>query len=323
MTMNTTATLVTKVLVLEDASAHLGTLKAFYEEAGLIGIRPQNGDESTVLSILESNVDLGGIMLYENFGNGMELARKIHRIRPELPIFLRRKSIPNLSGFSESDASIFRCVYTLSDLQPLRITLDHSIFQRVYPTQLVRGISELTRTALESFFHGCKIELETPYLVKDRIIYGEVFTLISIDSNWCRGYMMLQTSEADTRTLLTHLYGAEQPVSFRDINNLMGEATNMVWGSFKNRFASQAHSENSQMRIQVPIVINHGRNYISFGSDDPQLCFKYTLWDENRPEIGTVTIHQRFVFNLGWSPEEFNEDHTVEAMVSSGELELF
>ncbi len=321
--MNTQASLVSKVLVLEESGEHLIALKAFCESAGLIGIRPQNGDDASVLSILDSNVDLGGILLSEYFGTGIQLARQIHNSRPELPIFLRRENCGDLSDIPDCDRMIFRCVYTLSDLRPLQTTLEHSLFYRVYPSQLVRGISELTRSALESTFRGCRIEQEPPYLVKDRIIYGELFTLISIDSNWCRGYMMLQTSEADIKTLITHRDGHEEGVGFRDINNLLGEATNMVWGAFKNRFATRMHHENSLMRIQVPIIINHGRNYISFGSDDPQLCFKYTLWDENNPEIGSVTIHQRFVFNLAWSPEEFDDDRTVDALVSSGELELF
>ena len=38
----------------------------------------------------------------------------------------------------------------------------------------------------------------------------------------------------------------------------------------------------------------------------------------------TVKLHQRFVFNLSWSPEDFREvANDVGAMVEAGELDLF
>lgn len=67
---------------------------------------------------------------------------------------------------------------------------------------------------------------------------------------------------------------------------------------------------------------NHKHKYISFGTENPQLCFLYTLTDENSGR--KVKLYQRFIFNLNWSPENFKEvAHEVEALVDSGELELF
>jgi len=326
--MNSDKQIVSKVLVLDDASAHFDSMKAFYEECGLIGIRPQQTGVASVMSILKSNVDLGGIMLYENFGGkagqGLELAREIHESRPELPIFLRRDAVASVAGLSEKDAGMFRCAYTLADLQQLRATLDSSIFSRVYPNDLVRGITEFTRTSLESLFANCDIDIETPYLVKDRIIYGEVFTMISIESNWCRGYMMFQASEDAVLDLVRRAAGSGgETWTFRELNNVLGELTNLVWGSFKNRYVGHNDSQAGQNQTQVPIIINHRSGYISFGSEDPQLCFKYVLRERNTPDAAPVPIYQRFVFNLNWSPEAFKENPTVESLVDSGELELF
>lgn len=324
MDMNGDKLVVSKVLVLDDAVGHSDGLKAFCDDAGLLGIRPQHGDAGSVMGILRSNVDLGGIMLYENYGGpageGLALAREIHALRPELPIFLRRETVASVAGLAERDAAMFRCAYTLQDLQHLRASLDASIFSRVYPNELVRGISGMTRTSLESLFHGCDVDMETPYLVKDRIIYGEVFTMIAIESNWCRGYMMLQASEGALLRLLREDCEERDLPGFRELNNVLGEATNLVWGSFKNRYAG-ATGAGPNGQTQVPIIINHHRNYISFGSEDPQLCFKYTL----RPpgDGDAVPLYQRFVFNLNWSPEAFHENPSVEALVESGELELF
>lgn len=326
--MNVDKSLVSKVLVLDDTRAQFESLKSFCEECGLVGIRPQSGDESSVMAILESNVDLGGIMLYENFGGsagaGMGLARKIREARPELPIFLHRDKLSSVAGLHEKDAAMFRCAYTLADLQPLRATLDASIFSRIYPTDLVRGITEMTRASLETMFPNCDVDVETPYLVKDRIIYGEVFTLIGIDSSWCRGYMMLQASESEVMGLIRRgPVGAGAALTFREMNNVLSEATNLVWGSFKNRYVGQDGARTDQMLTQVPIIINHHRGYISFGSEDPQLCLKYTLRERDQSDAISVPIYQRFVFNLNWSPEDFMENPSVESFVSSGELEMF
>ena len=245
------------------------------------------------MSILKSNVDLGGIMLYEKFGgsegSALALAREIHVSRPELPIFFRREVIASVAGMSEKDAAMFRCAYTLADLQQLRATLDASIFSRIYPNDLVRGITEITRSALETLFRNCDVDVETPYLVKDRIIYGEVFTMIAIESHWCRGYMMLQAAEEAVLGLISGDAGEERDdITFRELNNVLGEATNLIWGGFKNRYVGGHKDGSIPLQTQVPIVINHQRRYISFGSEDPQLCLKYTLRDRTRP--GTVAV---------------------------------
>lgn len=318
---------VSKVLVLDDVEAHFEHLKAFCEECGLVGIRPQQRDAAGVMAILRSNVDLGGIMLYEHFGGsagqGLALAREIHAVRPELPIFLRRDAVASMAGLDEKTAATFRCAYTLADLQQLRSSLEVSIFSRVYPNELVRGITDFTRASLETLFSHCDIDTETPYLVKDRLIYGEVFTLIAIDSDWCRGYMMFQASEEAVLELLRRAGGAEgEHWTFRELNNVLGELTNLAWGSFKNRYVGH-DNRGERGQTQVPIIINHQRGFISFGSDDPQLCLKYLMRERHRPEAAAVPIFQRFVFNLNWSPDEFRENPSVESLVDTGELELF
>jgi predicted membrane protein len=65
--------------------------------------------------------------------------------------------------------------------------------------------------------------------------------------------------------------------------------------------------------------------YISFGSDNPQLCFRYTLTDKLPSQARSLVINQKFVFNLNWNPDDFAENETtsVEDLVSAGELDLF
>jgi hypothetical protein len=324
----TDATLVmSKVLILDDASEHFAQIKQFCEDCCLVGIKPNLGSQGGVMAILRSNVDLGGIILYEHYQGramGVALAHAIHAARPELPIFLRRDGDATLAGLASSEANVFCAAFSMSDLGRFKSVLESSIFSRVYPTDLVRGITEMTLGSLQTLFKNCSVEVEAPYLVKDQLIYGEVFSMIAIESNWCRGYMMLQTEEERLLNLLRHNADADaEPLTFRDLNSVLGEATNLVWGSFKNRYVGYSDDMGGPMQTQVPIIINHQRRYISFGSDDPQLCLKYNLLPLDDPQAAPVSVFQRFVFNLSWDPDQFSENPSVEALVDSGELEMF
>jgi CheY-like chemotaxis protein len=319
------AAVVSKVLVLEDNKPSRDGIRKFCEGHNLVTLRAQ---AEHVMSVLKSNVDLGGIFLAEAFDGkaqgGLVLARRIHAIRPELPIFLRREALANFEGISESDQKAFTAAYVVENIESLTAEVDRTIFSLSYPNALLRGITEITKAALESQFKELDTHVEKPFVVKDRLIYGEIYTLIPVEGSWCRGYMMLQADELDLMKLVkadkTHVdpLGAGD---FRNLNGLLGEITNLIWGAFKNRYFTS--SDKPMYSGQVPIVINHLHRYISFGSDNPQLCFKYTLTDKSDPEK-SLQIHQRFVFNLNWSPEDFAENIvSVDDLVESGELEMF
>jgi hypothetical protein len=316
------AELISKVLVLEDSQDCAARIKAFCDANNLVGVKAQ---AENVMGVLKSNVDLGAIFLSEAYGGaegGLHLAREIREVRPELPVFLRREAADDLEGIEEHDRSLFSQAYVIGNIDKLGPIINETIFSLVYPNALVRGITEITRTSLESQFKGVEVTTEAPYIVRDRIIYGELFTLIPLESNWCRGYMMLQTEEGPLVKCVemgkTHIVVADS-VNFRDINHVLGEVTNLVWGMFKNRFISTEPLEGRAS--QVPIIVNHLHRYISFGSEDPQLCFKYTLTDSSGTSL---VLYQRFVFNLSWSPDKFKENEAlVEDLFDSGELELF
>lgn len=326
--MNGEAKIVSKVLVLDSNAECYDRIKAFCDQSNLVGLKVQ---PDNIMSVLKSNVDLGAILLSENYldsaHGGITLAHEIHGIRPELPIFLRRETSDTLDDLSEKDRKSFSAAYTIDGIANLGHAIDEFIFSLVYPNALVRGITELTKTALESQFKGMDVEIAAPYIVRDRIIFGEIFTLIPIEGSWCRGYMMLQAEEASLLRLVkadkTHI-DADSADDFRNLNNVLGEITNLIWGAFKNKYISYAESNINL--AQVPLVINHLHRYISFGSENPQLCFKYTLLDSgNNNNEESMVVYQRFVFNLSWSPEDFKENQfsTVDELFDSGELELF
>lgn len=314
--------LVSKVLVLDDSNEHSQAIKEFCDASNLVALKVR---KNRLMSVLHSNIDLGAILYSENYGGSAEenaqIALKIHTIRPELPIILRRDSQATLDGLPDSLRRLFCAAYVTSDMDGLRRVIDEYIFSLEYPNALVRGISEITEAVLASQFKALTISWNTPYIVRDRVIFGEVFSLIPLESTWCRGYMMLQTEEEPLLDLLDRHRPSDEGASFRSVNSLLGEITNLIWGAFKNRYIGDA-AASSGSQIQVPLVVNHKHKYISFGTENPQLCFLYTLVDESSGR--KVKIYQRFIFNLNWSPEDFKEiSHDVGELVDSGELELF
>ncbi|MFA7291961.1 MAG: chemotaxis protein CheX [Rhodocyclaceae bacterium] len=314
--------LVSKVLVLDGSQVHQDLIKQFCDAHALVPLKVR---KNRLMSVLRSNIDLGAIMFAEDYGGSpeesAEIAVRIHTVRPELPIILRRTSEASLDGVSESLRRVCCAAYTAADMAILGKVMDEYIFSLVYPNALVRGISEITESVLSSQFKQLTPRWETPYIVRDRVIFGEVFSLIPLESAWCRGYMMLQTEEQPILDTLNAYAVSNGGASFRTVNNLLGEVTNLIWGAFKNRYVGDQLSA-SVNQIQVPLIVNHKHKYISFGTENPQLCFLYTLTDENSGN--TVRLYQRFIFNLSWSPEDFREIvHDSSELVDSGELELF
>lgn len=313
---------VSKVLVLDDSPVHANAIKRFCDEHNLVGLKVR---KNRLLSVLRSNIDLGAILFSESYGGSLEesaeIAIKINTVRPELPIIIRRDSSATLDGLPDSLRRVLCAAYLASDMAPLRKVIDEYIFSLDYPNALVRGILEITESILSSLFKNVSITWDTPCIVRDRIIFGEVFSLIPLESTWCRGYMMMQAEEQPILDLLDRHDMCDGPADFRDLNSLLGEITNLIWGSFKNRYMGDADAL-ARSQVQVPLLVNHKQKYISFGTANPQLCFMYNLTDEQSGH--TVKLHQRFIFNLSWSPEDFSEvTKEFGAVVEAGELNLF
>jgi hypothetical protein len=322
--MSSDTNLVSKVLILDNAVEHFDKIKQFCDDNGLIGLRIHSNN---VLRTLNSYVDLGGILIAEDYAETIEktieLACLIRATRPELPIILRRNASTLAEPLPEKSARCFVATYTIDDLSPLHQFIEDYIFSVVYPNALIRGITEISVQSLQSQFKAQVVTANAPYIVRDRIIFGEVFSLIPLESNWCRGYMMLQTEESILDSLVVSDIGIQySQTPFRELNNLLGEVTNLIWGAFKNRFINEEIDRAKRSVTQVPLVINHQNKYISFGSENPQLCFKYTLLDEATGLF--CSIYQWFIFNLDFTPELFEEiQTTVDDLIDSGELELF
>jgi len=329
--------IVSKVLVHEFDDAALTILKNICTKHNLVGLKVSTGDNTIGLKdasneiddVLKSNVDLGAIFLTEakdhNGVSGLDICIEIHHTRPELPIFLRRESADTIENLPEDIQAAITGCYHVGNVDALDELINSYICSMYYPIELANGIQEISTEAFENIVSDSNITCDQPYLVKDQIIYGELFSLIPLESNWCRGYMMLQTTENEILELIrsnrTHI-NSSRPDS-RDTNSVLNEVTNMIWGGIKSRYFSSEDGPSEAHRTQVPIIVNHAQKHISFGSTEPQLCFKYTLHDPDK-KYPNITLYQRLVFNLSWSPEKFAEsDKAVDDFVDGGELEFF
>lgn len=316
--------IVSKVLVQEDASVQ-DTLRCFLSDNHLIGLK---ASESNLMEMLATNTDLGAIFISDhsvaNGKQGLELGLEIHNSRPELPIFYRSE---------EQDVSLehpyinaFAGVYSFANMDNLTKLVNSHLFINHYPMPLIRGIQQISEAAFGNVIQGVRVQTDAPYLVKDQIIFGELLSLIPLESSWCRGTMMLQTTQQEVMDMIaagkTHL--KTDTTDFRQVNEVLNEVTNLIWGRIKAEFFANAdHNENVTTRIQVPTLVNHQEKYISFGSHDPQLCFKYNIIDDSAG-LPSIVVYQKMVFNLSWSPEEFKEsDKATDELVESGELEFF
>ena len=313
---------VSKILVLDNSPAHAHLIKEFCDANNLVALKVRKG---AVMSVLRTNIDLGGILYSEDYGDSpaetARIAAEIHAARPELPLIIRRESQATLADLPDKARQAYCAAYVANDMGALRAVIDEYIFCLMYPNALLRGIAEITTAVLASQFKTLQISMDTPYIVHDRVIFGELFSLIQLESSWCRGYMMLQTQEAPLLEMIGRDGSSGAAATFRGVNDLLSEVTNLIWGSFKNRYIGDGR-RSAGAQVQVPLVVNHEHKYISFGSENPQLCFRFTLTDASAGR--SLTLYERFVFNLDWSPDDFREiPHEVAGLVDSGEIELF
>jgi Chemotaxis phosphatase CheX len=311
-----------KVLVLDNSSEHAPLIKSFCDQNNLSALKVR---KDAITSVLRTNIDLGGILYSDTYGETpaetARIALDIHCARPELPIIIRRGRHATLAGLPESTQRVYCAAYVGNDMSALRKVVDEYIFCLVYPNALLRGIGEISTAVLGNLFKRVKTSFDTPYIVHDRVIFGEVFSLIQLESNWCRGYMMLQTEEDPFLSLVGRGNRQGLPPDFRGVNDLLSELTNMIWGGFKNRYIGEMGSA-TVTQVQVPLIVNHKHRYISFGTSNPQLCFRFILEDEVTAK--TSTLYARFIFNLNWSPQDFREiTPDTGGLVESGAIELF
>ena len=129
-------------------------MRIFCENNQLMGLKVDNLDR--FIRALDSELDLGALFLCEVEGedNQVKLRRLIRAIsgmRPELPIFLRRLK-PLAEGEEDPWAEKVAGCYLAGDNETVRELIDTYIFNRYYPSEVIRQIQIDTERALENLF---------------------------------------------------------------------------------------------------------------------------------------------------------------------------
>ena len=322
-----TDTIKSKVLVFEPDDEQQKVLRIFCEKNHLMGLKVDTLDR--FLRALDSELDLGALFLCEVDGeeNHVKLRRVIRAIssmRPELPIFLRRLK-PLEEGEEDAWSKKVAGTYLAGEIETIRALIDKYIFNRYYPSEVIRQIQIDTEKALENLFVGFTVGTDFPHLTRDRILYGEVLTLMRLESTWCRGYMLLEVREAPIHELLVQgcipgLSHVEKGSDdFRSVNTVLSELTNTIWGKIKSDMLEVQGDEEPRYRAEIPSIVNNNHNFITFGTEDPNLCFRYVLLDPEE-KVEPFMIQQRFVFHLKWKPEERDVGGVVDRLVGAGEI---
>lgn len=334
--MSMTSPLVSKMLVLDACDDQWPSLSRVCGEHNVIGIVVRNED---LASALAEHTDLGAVLLAGDYDGSPAaneaVAARLDALRPELPVILQQRGRQDAQPQPRTllaERPQLRATCVADDPESLRSALDEHVFGVTFPDALVAGIVEITTARLRSLFPSLEVEAGTPSIVRDRVIFGEALSLIPLEGSWCRGYMLMQAEEEPLMATLLRAMAYERdagpnsgpasdgPADFRELNSVLGELTNLVWGAFKNRFLS-GPAAGAQSVVQVPLLINHRHRYISFGSDNPQLCFRYRLTGPDTDR--DVVIDQRFVFSLNWSPEHFDDSGEPADSTACGEIDLF
>ena len=320
--LSSAALIGSKLLVLEGDPTQRRALEHFCRANNLLAVPEPQG---SVTAFLRSNADLGGVLLSEDYG-GSKLAwaaaaREIGALRPELPVILRRDRSAGMDDLADDLKRVCRAAYKTCDLAALARAVERHILTLRYPEALVHGITEISQRVLASEFCGFQIEAQTPTVVHDRVFFGGLFSLIPLESGWCRGYLMLQTDESRMLQLLDHSGVDGAGTDLRSLNDRLREATNLIWGLFKNRYVGD-RTVRADSNVQVPLVFNLEDRCISFGASNTHVCFPYRLKDETRGL--SIDLQERFVFNLNWAPDDFHEiAPPPDSGVGSGSLEFF
>ncbi len=315
--------LISKILVDSNADNLPRFLRDYFNKNNLQGVTAK---DNLLIDLLNVSTDLGGVFMsldtLSNDFSGINLVEEIHGEHPELPIFLYLDDEKNKDTELVKHLLDLKCtLFTDNDTESLDRAIEENIFCTYYPVPMIKEFQAISNKAFLSINDDLDVSMETPFIVKSRVIYGELFSLMAIESNWYNGFMMIQSTYQELGRVLSK---RTQKNSELACNDLLNELTNLIYGGMKASFSNNASDIiDGSRKIQIPTIINHQKKYISFGGNQPQLCFKFLIKSKTGV-FEPFSIFHKLVFNVSWEPGLFDEaSFSADDLVDSGELELF
>ncbi len=321
----------TKILIYDGDCEAVAIVKAISKGGSLITPKSEITD---ILDFLQnanySQTDISAIFLTEekddNQLSGFEIAKHIHRSRNNIPIFVRLTGNRTIKDLDSEHRKLVTGCYNKGDQGRLKEQADQFLFGYYFPPALVDIFVQSGLDVLEAMFKGCDVRQSMPFLVYDHITTTEYTSLLSVNFPFGNGVLALLIKEDDIKTLIQNdntALNADQ-IDSDYMNQLISEAMNMYWGKVRHA-SDRAFEEKPPVQvINLPLVVNHTKNYISFGNNAPQLCFRYIVM-QNETIPAPFIVEFKVVFNSLLNPESFvlKSGDDSEYEVDDGFLELF
>lgn len=276
--------------------------------------------------------DINGIFISEeddsNGISGFHIAEKMGEMRQSLPLFMRVSCKERLKD-PELIEKAKRCgishLYSLDDQTRLRSLLETFVIGSHYPVKLIDGIRALAYEVIDGFFPDRKVTSRTPYLVADYLMREDLSAILPFFSQIGSGYIMVQTNE-DPLKQAAPSKTADLSNRFRTSTigeSILGEVANLLWGKLHFVLQNMSTRTPQSFNTNIPIVVNKNQEHIIFGSNKPQICFKYAIASEY--EAHPIIISMKIIFHSFVAPESIPDfAGAIKAHEDiAGDIELF
>lgn len=286
------------ILVYDRNESAIALIKQIAKDSNLISppkeawdilnhVRHLNFGESDVCAVfLSEEKD-------ENGFSGFEVAKVIQRVRSCIPIFMRLEEGRSINDLDMDQKSLIVGCYTTSEPEQLEKYAKRFIYGFYFPHALVDIFVRSGKEVLTSTFKGCEVRESKPFLAYDHYINTEYTSLLPVQFGFGNGILAFLMKDEDAAVLIGngHTPLLSEQTQDKHVNQLVSEILNLFWG--RVRLASENIYRESETRklVNIPMVVNHKKNYINFGSMTPQLCFRFIL-------IRDVSIPEPYVLEF-------------------------
>jgi hypothetical protein len=267
--------------------------------------------ESIALSDLTQS-DICAVFLSENFDSdgltGFHIAAKIHRLRSNIPIFMRLDGQRTINDIPTEHRQLITGCYNTCDPAQLKKITDSFLYGYFFPNRLVDILLDAGLFTLKSAIKHCEIRPSRPFLIYDYTLAAEFTSILPIQLPFGNGSLTFSINENDALTLIKNEHTSLQKDQFSidHCNQLISEITNQFWGKVRRMCAPVYGRDQLRSPVYIPLVVNHKMKYINFGNNTPQLCFRYLLIRDHLIPEG-ISVGFKIIFNSILRPNDFCE----------------
>lgn len=239
---------------------------------------------------------------------GFDIAKKIHETRSNIPIFMRLRPGRSVINLQTDERRLIAGCYCTSDPQQLKDYTNKFLYGFYFPTKLIDIFTSAGLEVLTSAVKGCEVQEAKPFLVYDHFINTEYTSILPVQFSFGNGILTLLIKEEDSLALVKNGHTALNcdQTSNDHLNQLISEVMNLFWGKVRLSCEMTYGSAHERAPVNIPIVVNHKKNYINFGNNTPQLCFRYVLL-RDASVLDPIIVEFKMMFNSVLRPKDFPE----------------